>query len=182
MWTTSHRLLNGSTPMALPGQKKTFALENCRDFLDKLEWEIDELKNTPSNDARGLAYRSSNAFVTAWHIADWVWKSMTKDHKESLRDEWNLKMLTKGEFMYGLRQRNRELATCREIATAIKHVELRSPDETVNTSISATRDSLISTRWVLEVLDGEVRRPVLEVLEGALNIWTPFIYERKISE
>ena len=91
------------------------------------------------------------------------------------------------------------IALCREIATASKHVEVtQGADKTIDAITSAavenvvdndgkmivTRDAqpVVVTTWVLMVLDSGQKRPVLEVLEQALEFWTQFIYSRKISQ
>ena len=179
--------------MPLPGRQKTFGLENCRDLLRKLEWEVEGLKGTFPTDLDDLAFRAFNAVVTAWHIADWVWEDMDPDQRDALGDEWGTTLRNKGAFRYALRQQNREVALCREIATASKHVEvIQSPDDTIDAALSAgpgaaitgaTSDVLLAPCpvWALKVLDGEQRRPILDVLEGAFAFWTEFIYQRRIA-
>ena len=186
--------------MAIPSQKKTFGLEDCRDLLRKLEWEIEGLRNTPPDDLDGLAFRAFNAFVTAWHMGDWVWKTMTEDQHEALRNDWAAPaMKDDGSFRGELRKRSRTLALCREIATASKHFDVtQRADETIDAVTSATVSNVIDndgnmivtedfrpvvvTEWVLKVLDRDQRRPVLEVLDRALEFWTQLIYPRKIGE
>jgi hypothetical protein len=53
--------------MALPGREKTFALENCRDLLRKLEREIDRFvaAHTDVEARNDLAF---NIVVTVWHL------------------------------------------------------------------------------------------------------------------
>ena len=103
-----------------------------------------------------------------------------------------------GSFRGELRKQSRVIALCREIATASKHVEVtQGADETVDAITSAAVENVVDndgnmivtgdaqpvvvTTWVLMVLDGGKKRPVLEVLEQVLDFWTQFIYSRKIS-
>jgi hypothetical protein len=59
--------------MPLPGRDKTFALENCRDLLNKLEREIDRLSAARDrDDLTTMIDTAFNAAVTAWHLCDWV--------------------------------------------------------------------------------------------------------------
>jgi hypothetical protein len=188
--------------MAIPSQKQTFGLENCRDLLLKLEWEIEGLKNAPTDLPDEFTYRAFNGFVTAWHLADWVWKGMTEQQRKTLRLEWKCpKMNAEGQFAAELQKKSRALAICRQIATASKHVEVtKYPDETVDaiTSaepaflttedgghlITAEGDRLILEQpiWVLKVSDGREKRPAVEVLDEALDFWTSFIYGRGICQ
>lgn len=191
--------------MALPGREKTFGLEGCRCLLAKLEWEINRLKDTPPNDADSLMYGAFNAAVTAWHIADWAWADMSEDQKDCLRtgwqadlELWGITLRDGGNFLHALRKKNRDLAICREIATASKHVEVtQHPDPTIDTAVSASDSRVLSNggetvtdindqfvtvpRFVLKVSDGAERRPFLEVLDGTLKFWTEFIYPRNID-
>ena len=183
--------------MALPAQKKTFGLVNCRDLLGKLEWEIRTLRLATNSDVESLIYGAFNAFVTAWHLGDWVWENMTEEERKALWKDWALdKPCVKGEFIGELRGRNRNLAICREIATASKHFEVtRMPDNTVDAIVSASVDRVTAesevemigdtiapeTRWILKIADGNAERPVLDVLVAAQSFWTEFIYQRKIA-
>ena len=184
--------------MAIPAQKKTFGLESCRDLLCKLEWEINSLSNAPKDDVENLMYGTYNAFVTAWHMCDWTWESMIEEQRITLWNDWGLETVcTKSEFIGELRVRDRNLAICREIATASKHFKItRSADDTVDAIVSAAEDQVATEgetekigdafapeiRWVLKVADGNTQRPVLEVLVAAQSFWTEFIYQRKIAQ
>ncbi len=179
--------------MSLPSREKTFGLENCRDLLRKLEWEMEGLKAASPNDPDDLAFHAFNAAVTVWHIGDWVWNDMTQEHRDALADEWGKPLNVNGNFLSAVRQENREIGLCREIATASKHVEVsQSPDLTVDTVVSAGPATAITVAtngvpeapspiWALKVLDRGQRRSILEVLEGALAFWTEFIYQRGIA-
>jgi hypothetical protein len=68
--------------MALPGRSQTFALENCRDLLNKLEREAERFANAQGADER--IDHAFNAAVTAWHLCDWVFNDMTADQRGSL--------------------------------------------------------------------------------------------------
>ena len=167
-------------------------------MLRKLEWEIEGLRKAP-NHPDEMAFRAFNGFVTAWHLSDWVWKSMTEGQREALRTDWAVaNMKDDGSFRGELRKQSRVIALCREIATASKHVEVtHGADETVDAITSAAVDNVVDndgnmvvtgdaqpvvvTKWELMVLDRDQKRPVLEVLEQALSFWTQFIQSRKIS-
>lgn len=182
--------------MAIPSREKTFALENCRDLLRKLEWEVAGLRATDPNDLDELAFRAFNAAVTAWHMGDWVWADMTEDQRNGLRTDWKHRLSNLGEFRSRAREISRAIGLCREIATASKHVEVtQSPDPTVETTASAAVSDVVVngdlvvagdspvtvTAWALNVRDDDKLRPFLEVLDEALTFWTEFIYPRKIA-
>jgi len=183
--------------MAIPSQKKTFGLETCRDLLEKLTWEYQELTRTPPHDVTALIYRAFNGFVTAFHIADWVWEAMTETQRDRLRAEWDVPLLNKSDFVGELRRRERCFALCREIATASKHfVVNQTPDDTVDAVTSLTV-SLVTAggepvttnegepvgvfKAILKVIDGEQERFAVDVLEILLYFWSEFIYERDIG-
>ena len=86
--------------MALPGRDQTFAYENCREMLNKLEREIErycgvgrssemfegEVLLRHVNQLKDTAF---NASVTAWHLADWIFNDLTPAQRQML----NLKSL-----------------------------------------------------------------------------------------
>ena len=77
--------------MKRAGKPATYGLETFRDVLEKLEWEQNELKaafEQEPKDPTKLYYRAFNAAVTAWQLADWVWKDMTPDQRQKLEKDW----------------------------------------------------------------------------------------------
>jgi|SRR3974390_1967907 len=62
--------------MALPGRDKTFALENCRDLLNKLGREIERFKSDPTDIEARVDFAFNNV-VTAWHLCDQVNADLT---------------------------------------------------------------------------------------------------------
>jgi hypothetical protein len=66
-------------PMALPSRDQTFAYENCRDLLEKLDREIERYRDVAGTELGEMGERllrlvdqlkdsAFNASVTAWHI------------------------------------------------------------------------------------------------------------------
>jgi hypothetical protein len=156
--------------MPLPSRDKTFALESCRDLLNKLEREIERLREaTAREDVAGMADIAFNASVTAWHLCDWVFGDMTQEQ----RDRLNVQTLS------DLRQTavsNRALHLCRQIATASKHWEIsQHPDLRVGAAVSATPERRI------HFIDGDKRIDALDVFEEAFDFWTRFIYPNNIQ-
>jgi hypothetical protein len=184
--------------MALPARDKTFGLENCRSLLNKLLWEKKHLESS-LGDVEALMFVAFNAAVTAWHLGDWVWADMTEEQRDALRIEWNLELKDRTEFLFALRQRERSLAICREIATASKHVKVsQSPDRGIGVTVKAEFADVItnegevaiehggspvtSATWNLYVIDGEDSRCFQHVLELALCYWTEFIFGRGVAK
>ena len=56
--------------MALPDRDKTFALENCRDLLRKLEREIERF-TAARDDVEARIDHAFNIVVTAWHLKNY---------------------------------------------------------------------------------------------------------------
>lgn len=190
---------------ATPSREKTFGLNNCRDLLRKLEWEIDNYEKTPPQDLESLSFHAFNAAVTAWHIVDWVWADMTEEQRQSVARAWGITLSQTtsksiNQFAGTVRQKNRAINLCREIAIASKHVvNERNPDPAVNTTASATTATVVTIggdavvtsdgsevvttpTWALKVIDGGNTRPVLAVFKEALDYWTKFIDERGIAK
>jgi hypothetical protein len=73
--------------MPLPGREQTFALENCRDLLSKLEREIERYRAIRTEKVAAAADLTDLAFniaVTAWHLCDWVFADMNDEQQEKL--------------------------------------------------------------------------------------------------
>ena len=116
----------GEHAMAFPSRPHTFALENCRNLLDKLKREIARLNGAASDDFDTHNDSAFNAAVTAWHLCDWVFADMTADQ----RDE--LKIHSVEEMREHARKQCRALHLCRQVATASKHWRVeRYPDSKV---------------------------------------------------
>ena len=182
--------------MVREGHDKTFGINDSSDLLRKLEWEIQALRNASKADLTALCYHAFNGVVTAWHMGDWVWAALTEDQRALLKDKDNIN--NRGEFQYWVRQTNRELAICREIATASKHFAIdQSPNEVIATVASARTEKVtdsdgigiatgsggfvVARAWVLKVDDGEARREIIDVLEEAKAFWSRFMAEQNIE-
>ena len=177
------------------GRTATYGLENSRNLLEKLAWEINAIAEAPRNDQAALSYYGFNAAITAWHIADWVWRDLSIDRRQELEVQWGVHLSIERDdgnaFKGELRKRNRDLAICREIATASKHVEVtRNPDGTIDAEVSARTDNVVDSKGdpivvgddfvvvqtlTLKVQDGDERRELMDVLENVLRDWTEFL-------
>ena len=119
--------------MALPGRDKTFAFENCRDVLAKLEREISRFRMASNHDQiddmKDIAF---NASVTAWHLCDWVFHDLTPTQRESLQVHDLKEMQTQAH-------KCRPLYLCEQVANASKHWQVtRRHDPDVAIVVTAT--------------------------------------------
>jgi hypothetical protein len=180
--------------MAFPSRPHTFALENCRNLLDKLKREIDRLRSAASDDFNTHNDSAFNAAVTAWHLCDWVFADMTPDQRGKLN-------ILKIEDMRGYaRTQCRALHLCRQVATASKHWRVeRYPDP--NVKVITTANSIPVTETIqpagtqpakIQLLiergcflyfddDGDVRAAE-DVFDDASQFWTQFIYHNGIAQ
>jgi hypothetical protein len=159
--------------MALPGQQQTFAIDSCRDMLDKLRWEIEQLK-LASDDVQPVQYGCYNAAVTAWQLADWVYAEATTEQRKTL------KIKTLGELQEKARSECRELYLCYYLANASKHREVTLfIDPSINAGVEATSDEIPT--WEAFVDDGGQKRPATEVFIFVLHYWTGIIYQNGIA-
>lgn len=160
--------------MALPSRNKVFALENCRDLLDKLQWEIDQFDSDADIEVR--AYHAFNAAVTAWQLADWIFEDMT----EAQRIATGLHSL--GDLQDHART-ERALYLCQQIATSSKHAIMRNhSDDLVDVAVSAVGETEAEITWLFRITDANTKREAVEVFELAHAFWTTFIYGNRIAD
>lgn len=171
--------------MPLPGVPQTFGLENCRDVLRKLKWEIEGLRTEATDTPDPLMFRAFNAAVTTWHLTDWVWEGATDAQHAAIP------AVSKVDLQNFARQQCRAIHLCRQVATASKHVHVTMyPDPKVDAAASArsqmpenTSEVIIHAPpiWTVKFIDGQDRLPAIDVFEKALTWWTQFIYGRGIA-
>jgi hypothetical protein len=171
--------------MALPGRDKTFALENCRDLLRKLEREIERFSAAHA-DVEGRIDCAFNIVVTAWHLCDWVFEDLTLAQKSKLQ------LNSLGDLHARARQ-CRALYLCRQAATASKHwkvTDYPDPDVAVIVTANAIGDGTSGPRiplyigpsWYLYFVDGTEIQTAEDVFDLALEFWTHFIYQNEIAK
>ena len=172
--------------MALPGKEKTFALENCRDLLRKLEREIKRFVAAP-DDVEARIDLGFNIVVTAWHQCDWVFADLTPAQKSSLQ------IASLSALQEIARGQCRALHLCQQAAIASKHWKVTShPDPEVAVIVTATPHGTtaarppvslhLATSWYLYFVDGPNIRAAEEVFDSALTFWTQFIYKNEIAK
>jgi len=172
--------------MAIPARPQTFGMETCRDVIEKLRWEIEQLRSASPHDAESQIHICYNAAVTAWQIADWVFLDMTEDQRNKLC----LRSLS--DLQAYVREQCRAIYLCRHLATASKHgIVERHSDSSVNATTSAADhpieyddESILITppTWSMKILDQGKPLPAIVVFELALNYWTQFVYTHRIAE
>jgi hypothetical protein len=168
--------------MALPSRDQTFAYENCRDLLEKLDREIDRYCAVAGNDeileperllelVDQLKDSAFNASVTAWQLCDWVFNDLPVEQRQQLGFD---KLVDLQTFV---RKQCRALHLCRQSATASKHwcVE-RHADPTVQTIVTG------ETGWTIYFKDGEKKIPVDQVFIAARDFWFAFIRHNEIDK
>jgi hypothetical protein len=169
--------------MPLPSRAQTFAFDNCRDLLNKLEREIDRYQEVAGHDERDdpeallklvsqLTDSAFNAAVTAWQLCDWVFNDMTPEQRQKLR------VSSLGDLQKHVRENCRALYLCRQAATASKHWKVNShPDPDVD--VVVWHDN---AGWTIHFDDGGQKQPAYVVFELAHAFWTEFIFGQGIAK
>lgn len=99
-----------------------FGIRSSVDLLAKAERELDRYRLAVSSNPKDFRSHSDHAFnfvITAWHVADWVWKE-TKGSAEKWHECDSFKSLVSK-----VRSECEALKICHELATGSKHFEIR---------------------------------------------------------
>jgi hypothetical protein len=161
----------------LPGQPQTFALQNSRDMLKKLRWEIDELRAEPGYPVgHNVAYRANDCAVTAWSLADWFWEELDDTDKTIFNNKVK-------EF----RTHTNALEICESLANSAKHRK-RKPklfNAGVETKMLAqvkhfcagdvVGQPLATWKWEAIILHHGVEHKAIDVFERAYTDWLALI-------
>jgi hypothetical protein len=166
--------------MALPSRDQTFAYENCRDLVEKLDREIDRYCEVAGTDQAGadlfrlvhqLTDSAFNAAVTAWHLCDWVFNDLTLEQRRRL----GFKKLAK--LQDHAKEQCRALYLCRYAATASKHWLVETnPDLSVQVVV-AHEDG-----WTIYFVDDGKKTSADQVFMMARDFWYQFIRENDIAK
>jgi hypothetical protein len=166
---------------------KVFALATPAHMLDKLYWEIRELKRALAEpparirDTHAPSYHAFNCAVTAWHLVDWCWEAASESLRQDMARAFG-RSVDIGAFKEGLTQKYRPLRICQQIANGSKHMTLRRPDPTVRASTVWQYVAPLSGRmragqplgryeYKLVIFDNDVERSAVEVFEQAFQCW-----------
>jgi hypothetical protein len=176
-------------PRATEEDDKLFGLNEPAHLFAKLCWEVRELRLAISRrHSIGFAMLNEPAFhvfncaVSAWHLRDWVWNSLSE-----LQRVEACKMLgsraTRDSFFETIDRRFRAIHICGQIANGSKHLSLwpKFEDPTVQTKVNWETETcttgtpcsapLDNYRDHLVVLDNGAERSVIEVFEMAITNW-----------
>jgi hypothetical protein len=169
--------------MALPGRPQTFALENCRDLLNKLKREIERFSAAGNNieTRKDFAF---NAAVTAWALCDWVFADMPS----ALRDKYEIHNVN--QMREYARQHCRALHLCRQAATASKHCTVDNFADPAANSFLKVKSTVPQAPIPLHFapgcfvyfVDGNEKREAEDVFDEAFRFWTRFIYGNEIAK
>jgi hypothetical protein len=174
---------------------KAFGITRSRHMLDKLRWEIDELKKCSTAIGSPAIFHAWNCAVTAWHMTDWVWHALTPDQKAGLHSMApDLKFEKVSDLQWFVRRRSQEVALCYQIAEGSKHCEMTNPSARVDVSaeISLTATTYTSIPGAdgtqqfqlqerLKIVDGNSRLSALSIFEDAYLFWWRFHNEWKVD-
>ncbi|NII75376.1 hypothetical protein FHW84_003985 [Dyella sp. SG562] len=137
--------------------------------LAKLLWECSVIHTAADVEPIVRMFMSHNAASTAWHLTDWTWKRCPADKRPALTAAVGAKGESFAEYAYAVRHASKEVAVCRQLATAGKHVTV-SRGEMKNLSVEVERDDEAGTSQVWLKID-EVRIPDFDVYAVALRWW-----------
>jgi hypothetical protein len=99
----------------LPAEPQTFALNNSRDMLNKLWWEIEGLRSETGYPGwQEVAYRAFNCAITAWSLADWLWGDLSDAQKHHFGGKDT-------QFRTHCMESTRALEMCESLANSSKH-------------------------------------------------------------
>ena len=139
---------------------QVFMLATPAHMLTKLHWEIYSLRKALSEKPEHIghthapAYCAFNCAVTAWHLADWVWKASSEVQRRDILALLRTTVTGNGrkdfvKFQTAIRNRSRALHICRQLATGSKHMTVTDhPDPNVRAEM----------RWVSKAARvGEMR-------------------------
>jgi hypothetical protein len=148
--------------MALPGVPQTFAIEDTRDMVNKLYWEIEGFRDEPELEKK--LWRAFNCAVTAWHITDWLWRERAQDAQ------------TLAALQATMIERCRALLPCRHIANASKHGGVdRNPDDSITVRVEGSDDDL--GEWpqaILESLKSHHWKIMIGTPDGEIDAFVLF--------
>ena len=167
--------------MALPSRPQTFAYENCRELLMKLEREIERYLSVAGSQEDDqskvmdvvdtLKDAAFNASVTAWHLADWVFHDLTPEQRKQL----NLNRKS------DLQERARQcpaLRLCELACAASKHWVVSNEniqDDDVEIIVSG------DPGWMVYFREKGQEIPAQLIFEQAFAFWNEFIRQNEVA-
>ena len=129
-------------------------------MIDKLEREIARLR-TAKQPADAIDH-ATNGAVTAWQLADWIWKLHVKDNPET-RSRLNLEMFThirelERDFKKKAIAQLSELQLCVDIANTFKHVSATTKPKHFGSRSTARVELLSAAKPFIKLFAGSPKR------------------------
>ncbi|WP_241074780.1 hypothetical protein [Achromobacter insuavis] len=169
-------------------------------MLDKLKWEIAQLRELEGHLDIRCVYQSINCALSAWHMTDWVFQFMDESRRSRYTPDWatsypvKIAAATPGNEirfqlrnklsqaqLQGFRTRVQEASTavriCRYIADASKHRHLTSnPDSDLHATVVDWKPKGGGT-WTLPIVvdrGKEYRLP--DLMDTAYRFWAKCVH------
>lgn len=165
-------------------------------MLAKLERELERFRSAKFRWDQ--SDHATNFVVTAWHLADWVFKAIAshpiKSELARKHGGISIDQFDDAAFNRWAATECRALEYCRVIGTTSKHAGIRRDAPDVDTAISLGPVTMtrwpteeepvtfewVSVDWAFKVIDGKQRIPAVDAFAQVLKFWTDFIYANKI--
>jgi hypothetical protein len=165
------------------GHRKVFDLKSPVQMLDKLRWEIEQVKALVEAKDRKVIFASFNAAATAWHIIDWI-----KTYNTVHPNEKPLP-IDPAHYRNDVTARCPRLRICRQISVGWKH---RVVDQFNDPQIQALAVINIYVRQIdgklypserryeqsIAIFDGKKHIPIVEFFDDILAFWTEELLDR----
>ena len=137
--------------------------------LSKLLWECQSIHTAGDINPLVRMFMSLNAASTAWHLAEWTWKRCPPGQQVALIAAVKASKESWPEYANAIRKSNIDIAICRQLATAGKHVTV-SHDEMKNLSVQIEHNDETNETLIWICLDDQ-RIPDIDVYARALRWW-----------
>lgn len=145
--------------------------------MEKLQWERELITEVGWTDTRKAIFALMNAFISAWHLAEWTWHALTEAERAAL----GLRKLD--DYRASVRSRCPGFGMCDQIANASKHSRRDRNNEPQLITRSGPRMKLtqkapsppllrmrLGVNFRLQHNGGEVN--ALHVLDDLITFWT----------
>ncbi|EIL94717.1 hypothetical protein UU7_01112 [Rhodanobacter spathiphylli B39] len=137
--------------------------------LSKLLWECQQIHAAKDVDPLVRMFMSQNAAASAWHLTDWIWVRCPPERLDDLRAAVRCKGDQFSDFASAVREASLDVAICRQLATAGKHVSVKRGEmKNLSIEVEHNEDKNQSSVWIC--LDGK-RSSDNDVYAGALRWW-----------
>jgi hypothetical protein len=165
------------------GHRKVFDLKSPINMLDKLRWEIDQLKSLVAAGDRKMIFAAFNAAATAWHIIDWI-KTYNRVHPRE-----RPLPIDPMHYRDDVTARCPRLRVCRQISVGWKH---RIVDNFNDQQVQALAVINVFVRQIdgklfpserryeqsIAIYDGKTHIPILDFFDDILAFWTDELLNR----